>query len=87
MKERAKSLRGKIKTNEKELDDIKNAIGLILGENAYLENSEGKSFASAYNVNRESIKLSDIKELKPRLYKTLKKDGLINEISYRQLKF
>lgn len=87
MKDRAKNLRKKQKEIDKELDDIKNAIGLIIGENAYLENSEGNSLASAYNVTRESIKLTELKKEKIRIYNTLKKNGFITENSYRQLRY
>lgn len=87
MKDRAKNLKKRQKEIDKELDDIKNAIGLIIGENAYLENSEGNSLASAYNVTRESIKLSELKKEKIKTYNSLKKAGFITESSYRQLRY
>jgi hypothetical protein len=87
MKDKAKRMRKVIKDAEKELDDIKNSIGLIIGENAYLENSEGNSLASAYNVTRENIKLSELKKEKIRVYNKLKKEGFINSSTYRNLKF
>lgn len=87
MKDKAKRMRKVIKDAEKELDDIKNSIGLIIGENAYLENSSGESMASAYNVTRESIKLSELKKEKIKTYNSLKKAGFITESTYRNLRY
>ncbi len=87
MKDKAKNLKKRQKEIDKELDDIKNSIGLIIGENAYLENSEGNSLASAYNVTRESIKLSELKKEKIKTYNSLKKAGFITESTYRNLRY
>jgi len=87
MKEQAAAIRKKQKKLNEEMDDIKNAIGLLIGENAYLESATGDSLAKAFEVARETVKLKDLKESHPRKYKTLKKDGFISESKSRQVRF
>jgi predicted phage-related endonuclease len=87
MKDRAKRLRKRKKEIDAELDDMKNAIGLILGENAFLESASGDSLAKAFNVTKQNLKLSDFLDTFPTRYKNLVKEGLIKPNTYRQLSF
>lgn len=58
-------------------DDIKNALGLYIGENNYLETPEGYSICSASEISgRESISVSELKKV-PDLFKQVEEAGLI----------
>jgi len=87
MKERAVSLRKRQKEIDTELKDIKNAVGLLIGSNAYLESSEGNSLAKAFEVNKESVSIKDLREKAPEMLDVLKEKGLIKQISYRDIRF
>jgi hypothetical protein len=87
MKQRAIKLKEAIKKMEAEKDDIKNAIGLLIGSNAYLESDEGESLAKAFEVNRESVSIKDLREQAPRTLANLQKKGLIKHIQYRDIRY
>ncbi len=76
----------KIKELEGQKDNIKNALGLFIGGNNYLETPDGRNLASASEIKgRESISVSSLKKF-PELYKTVTEVGLITTSdSYRQL--
>lgn len=76
----------KIKELEARKDDIKNALGLYIGGNNYLETPDGYGLASAAEISgRESISVSALKKF-PELYKTVDDAGLIAVgDSYRNL--
>ena len=76
----------KIKDLESRKNDIKNALGLYIGGNNYLETPDGHSLASASEIKgRESVSVSDLKKY-PDLYRTVDEKGLIRvSDSYRQL--
>lgn len=75
---------------EKELEarkkDIKNALGLYVGGNNYLETPGGYSIASVSEIKgKESISVSDLKK-HPEIFKTVNEAGLINYGDpYRQM--
>ena len=87
MKERAVSLREHAKKIETELKDIKNAVGLLIGQNAFLESDQGDSLAKSFEVNRESVSIKDLREQAPRTLASLQKKGLVKKINYRDLRF
>jgi predicted phage-related endonuclease len=87
MKEESKKINKKIKELEERKNDIKNAIGLLLGENAILESATGESLAKAFNVKREYVDLKEMKKSFPQRYKNLHKADLINESISRQLRY
>ena len=76
----------KIKDLESRKDDIKNALGLYIGGNNYLETPTGISLASASEMaGRKSISVSALKKF-PELYKKVEENGLITESDpWRQL--
>jgi len=76
----------KIKDLEHRKDDIKNALGLYIGGNNYLETPDGRSLASASEISgRQSISVSSLKKF-PELYSKVESEGLIKlSDSYRQL--
>lgn len=61
-----------IKQYSKKVDDIKNALGLLLGENSILSAPDGEILAKSYGKSRENIQLSKIKKEAPELYEQLK---------------
>lgn len=81
----------KLQTKEKEIgkrkDDIKNALGLYIGGNNYLETAEGNPICSSSEISgRTTISASEVKKKKPELFEELEKEGLVKTSdSYRQL--
>ena len=67
-------------------EDIKNAIGLLIGENKYLENAEGENLAKTFMTERETISLNDIKEKFPSDYKKYLKEELIKKSKTRSIR-
>jgi predicted phage-related endonuclease len=87
LKDRKEKLSEKAKKIENELKDIKNAVGLIIAENALVEDSEGQKLVSAYEVTRETIKLKELKTEEIKIYAKLKDKGYINLSTSRQLRY
>jgi predicted phage-related endonuclease len=85
MKERAKMLREKEKEIKKEMEDIKNAIGLVIGKNKYLESPTGDSLANASESTRYFLK--DYKNMSKTRLTRMIKDGFINKTDSRTLRF
>ena len=76
----------KIKDLEHRKDDIKNALGLYIGGNNYLETPDGYSLASASEIpGKRTVSVSALEKF-PELYKTVKEKGLVKfGDSYRNL--
>ena len=76
----------KIKELEHRKDDIKNALGLYIGGNNYLETPDGYGLASASEISgRFSISVTALKKF-PELFKQVEGNGLISlSDGYRQL--
>lgn len=85
MKARAETLREKQKKIKEELDDIKNAVGLLIGEQKYLESSSGEKLATAFNVEKYFLK--NYKKMSKRRFDGLVKDGFITKSEYRDIRF
>ena len=88
MKERKEKLDKSKKRIEAELDDLKNAIGLLIGENSVLASAEGDVLAKSWEVKRWFA--SDLKKLEqtePDLFKRLCDDGYITRSENRVLRF
>jgi len=85
MIEKTKKLRSKQKSIKKEMDDIKNAIGLMIGKSNYLMSARGDKLATAFNVTRYSLK--DYKKMNKRRLTRMLNDGFVNKTTYRNLKF
>jgi len=69
-----------------EREDIKNAIGILMGENAYLRSPEGVQFASSWTVENEYVKASEIKKKYPTEWEKYKADGFVTESSRRDMR-
>jgi len=84
---RDKQVAGRIKLLETERDDIKNAIGIMLGENAVLASAEGDILAKSSEQSRESISLSKLKKDAPDIEKMIRDKGLVSVSSFRTVRF
>lgn len=85
MKERAKIIRARQKKDKAELDDIKNAMGLLIGKNAIMENAEGQGLATAFEVTKYFLK--DYKKMSKQRFNRMIKDGFITESKYRDMRY
>ena len=78
---------GRLKEAEAERDDIKNALGILIGENSVLTTPEGVKLATSWVQNNPaSVSLSDIKEKEPELYAKLDQGGYIRRSERRELR-
>lgn len=97
---RSKDIKARIKSAEDELDDIKNAVGLLIGGNAVLASSDGETLAKAAERQRESLgllgevtKLKKKAELTPEEKELLSLDerlralGLVKVSSWREVRY
>lgn len=82
-----KTIATKIKDLEERRGDIKNALGILIGENAVLSSAEGQILAKASEQTRESISLATIKKNDPAMLETLREKGFINSTSFRTLRY
>lgn len=85
MKERKAKLSQRIKKAEAELGDLKNAVGLLIGENAVLANAEGTVLAKSYAKGRDNIALTKVKKEAAELYAQL--GEYITRSEWRELRF
>jgi len=87
MVRRAGEIADKIKNLETERDDIKNAIGILIGENSVLATADGRILARSAPRSRESVALSNIEKKAPELAARLRAEGLVTSSSWRELRF
>ena len=88
MLEKAKKLKQSQKTTKKKLDEIKNALGILIGENQVLQNPDGEIFARTYEKSRESIfSIKEIEKQAPDLARQIIDLGFIKRSSWREIKF
>jgi hypothetical protein len=86
MKSEHDKITEKIKILEQRKENIKVAVGLLMGENKTLVNMEGIKLATQYDVERESISLSELKKDYYHFYDFLLDSGMIKKSEYRQLR-
>jgi predicted phage-related endonuclease len=89
MKEEKKKLQKKIKKYQNRVDDIKNAAGLLMGDNKFLYNGETglKVFQQVITKDQYNmIHPSTIKKFAPEAFKILEKAGLINKSDRRYVR-
>jgi len=84
-----KRLKGKLDAAKKRIkgkeDDLKNAIGLLIGENSVLTSAEGEVLARSWPGAGEDVSLKKIREQEPELYDRLK--PYITPSAWRTLKY
>lgn len=84
---KADALKKRKKEIEAELDDIKNAVGVVLGANKYLESSSGESLASAFDVARLYVNEKELRNKYPELHQKFYQEGIITESKFRNIKY
>jgi predicted phage-related endonuclease len=81
------SLGERIKSLEEERSELKNALGIYIGENSILQTSEGKKLASSWiQANPASVALKELQEKEPELYSRLDAGGYIKRSERRELR-
>lgn len=77
----------RIKELEEEREELKDALGIYIGDNAVLTTSAGDKIASSGEQNNpRAFDLKRLEKEKPRVYKTLLKEGYITQNSRRELR-
>jgi hypothetical protein len=83
--ERREILKSKIKEQEKEIDDIDNSIGLLIGNNTRLQTPNGDVLVTCSESERESLSLKTLQEKDPEIFNQIKEKNLINVSKFRRL--
>jgi len=83
--ERREILKSKIKEQEKEIDDIDNSIGLLIGNNTRLQTPKGDVLVTCSESERESLSLKTLQEKEPEIFNQIKEKNLINVSKFRRL--
>lgn len=79
-------LKARGKEDGARLAEIKDALGIYLGENATLCTAEGVKLATSWTVTVDYAKPAEIKKKHPDWYEALKDEGLMNEATRRELR-
>lgn len=82
-----KILAARIKELDAERDDIKNAIGVLIGGNSVLAAPDGSILARSTEQTRETVSLEKIKKDDPRLEASLRERGFINVSEFRVARY
>ena len=77
----------KSKEIEKQLKDIKTAVGLLMTDNKVLETTDGTILATVSQQTKESISLKDLEDQEPEIMKALEETELIKRTSFRKINF
>jgi hypothetical protein len=75
------------KEDKARLDEIKNAIGILMGENRVMQTPDGQTIATRADQSRESVSVSDLKKHDPELVERLSNEGVIKSSSFSVLRF
>ena len=81
-KRRLAKLEAKIKAEQ---GDVRNALGLLIGENAVLATAEGELLARSYGKSRETVDIAALRKL-PDLLASVEGAGLIKRAEWRELR-
>lgn len=76
----------RIKEAEGEKDEIKDALGILMGGNKILTTAEGVKLASSWTVESEYAAPTKIREKLPEVYEKLVAEGLVTKSSRRELR-
>lgn len=77
----------RIKELSEEREELKNALGIYMGENSLLVTAEGHKLASSWvQANPASVSLKDLKEKDSELYARLDEGGYIKKTERRELR-
>lgn len=70
---------------EKELDEIQNAIGILMGENSRIQTPEGDILVTCSESERKSISLKTLEENEPEIYRQVVEKNLVNVSKFKRL--
>ena len=84
---RDKDLSARIKALEEEREDIKNAVGILIGGNSVLAAADGQVLAKSAEQTRESVALSKIAKSAPDIEAQLRQLGLVTTSTYRTVRY
>ncbi len=84
-KERIDAAQGRLK---KKLEDMKNAMGLLIGANAVLATAEGEVLAKSWEAGRWNLReAKKLEQADPELFAALKEKGYVSRSEWRELRF
>jgi hypothetical protein len=75
------------KADAERLDEIRNAVGMLMGENRVLQTPEGQVIATRSDQTRESLSVSALGDHDPDLVERLREAGVIKETSFSKINF
>ncbi len=75
------------KRDKAELEDMRNAIGILIGENAVLSSAEGDVFAKSAMRPHRTIPVAEVEKKAPELYEKLDAAELIKKSKRREVRF
>lgn len=81
-KRRLAKLEAKIKAEQ---GDVRNALGMLIGENAVLTTAEGEVLARSYGKSRETVDIAALRKL-PELLGAVEGAGLIKRAEWREVR-
>lgn len=88
MKERAERMRRAMARMQARLDDMKNAVGLLIGGNSVLATAEGQVLAKAWETGRwYAHEIKKLEQTEPDLVKKLVDGGYLSRSEWRELRF
>lgn len=70
---------------EKELDEIQNSIGILIGENSRIQTPEGDILVTCSESERKSLSLKTLEEKAPEIYKQVIENNLVNVSKFKRL--
>jgi predicted phage-related endonuclease len=76
----------RIKELNEEKEDIKNAVGILIGENEVLRSASGDDLAKSYKKEKYTISYKNALKAAPDIVKKLEDDGLIKKSEWREIR-
>ena len=87
MIDKKKQLTKRRKRDKDEIEDMRDAIGILIGENAVLSSAEGDVFAKSRLGSRRNISVPGVEEKAPDLFAKLTEAGLVTKTEKREVRF
>ena len=83
----SKEIKAKVKKLEQRGDDIKNAIGILIGENAVLTSADGDVLARRSEMCRENVSIKNLVMYDKELVEKLRAEGIITTSVSKVVKY
>ena len=77
----------RVKADAKRIDEIKTAVGILMGDNRVLQTPDGYTIATRSDQTRESISVSSLTDWDPDLVQRLREQEVIKQTSFSKLNF